>query len=174
MTGAATVLLGATLPLVAIVVLLQIGIIRRLRLHAERLYGLESGMLRTPDGLPRGSRAPEVEAFDLGPGLAVLAFFARGCSSCAVEFPALVERSRSLTGAFMAAVVNGPTPDQERPADLGSVVAVFEPELGPVTTAFGVLAFPTYVVVMDGIIVDSVASVHDLSPWVEVAVASAG
>lgn len=149
--------------------LLGLGIVRRLRELQDRLSSIEGHDARR-GGLRRGARIPELAAVDtdgvpfdnlaaqVGPS--VWAFFSAACASCKVDLPAYLARSDDA--AQYVAVLNG---DPEEFGDIGAhpwARVLVEQELGPVTTAFDVWGFPTYFLVVDGRVMESVGALEQL------------
>jgi len=157
---AAVVLVGV---LVLLDLLLTLGLIKRVRTHAELLdklvnatpasaHAVEPGQL--PPGRPVGefsattSEGLEIsrESFDAG---VVLGFFSTWCDTCAEQLPGFLAFAEPLGRERVLAVVHG---DEDQLVDLVATLAkvaqvVVEAENGPVAQAVGVQAFPTMAVV---------------------------
>lgn len=157
---AAVVLVGV---LVLLDLLLTLGLIKRVRTHAELLdklvnatpgsvSGLEPGQL--PPGTVVGEFAATTSdgleitraSFDDG---AVLGFFSTWCDTCAEQLPGFLTYAEPLGRERVLAVVHG---DQDKLVELVAKLSkvaqvVIEPEHGPIAEAVGVQAMPTMAVV---------------------------
>ncbi|KAB8189594.1 redoxin domain-containing protein [Nonomuraea phyllanthi] len=97
------------------------------------------------------------------------AFFSAGCSSCRRALPRFVEYAKALSGGReqILAVVAGPA---EQGADIVDAVrevarVVVEPQTGPVSQAFGVRNWPTFVVLdQDGTVRKSAGDLREVTP----------
>lgn len=157
---AALVLVGA---LVVIDLVLTLGVIRRLREHAELITkALEgTGTVEGSIMLPAGSRLPELRATtvdgtaapDSGPLL--IGFFSSTCPVCVERIPGFVEYARAFDGRVLGVAVGAPDEVSGIVADLRPVAdVVVEPNDGPLATALQVKGFPTMATVSaDGIVV---------------------
>ncbi|TDE47929.1 TlpA family protein disulfide reductase [Nonomuraea mesophila] len=102
-----------------------------------------------------------------GPLLA--AFFSAGCSSCREVLPRFVEYGKALSGGReqVLAVVAG---SAEQGADIVEAVrkvarVVVEPQTGPVSQAFNVRKWPTFVVLdRDGTVRKSAGDLREVTP----------
>jgi hypothetical protein len=157
---AAVVLVGV---LVLLDLLLTLGLIKRVRTHAELLDKLlnaapASAPALEPGQLPAGAVVREFAAttsegreirrdsFDDG---AVLAFFSTWCDTCAEQLPGFLTYAAPLGRDRVLAVVHG---DDEQLVDLVASLSkvaqvVVETENGPIARAAGVRAFPTMAVI---------------------------
>lgn len=146
------------------VLLLTVGVIRRLRQHSEWFANMAN--LSTLAGVapqPRaGAVIGEFEAVDTGGRRltrdlletgTLAGFFTLGCAPCKALLPSFVDYAKSLAGesGSVVAVVAAPAESAERDemVALLSTVArvVVEPPRGPASTAFGISGFPTLVLV---------------------------
>lgn len=130
------------------------AIVRRLREHALLLEGERA----RPPLTPPGTQLPEFTSADLDgaavtrdffSGPTVVGVFSTTCDACRDRLPEFVERVRTQGARRVLAVVAG---DREAAgpyvAELAPVATVLvEPEDGPVITAFGRPAFPSFYVV---------------------------
>ncbi|MGC4937314.1 TlpA family protein disulfide reductase [Kribbella sp. DT2] len=156
--AAAVVLVGV---LVLLDLLLTLGLIKRVRTHAElldKLVNAAPGQAMEPGQLPVGSLLGEFtatssegleisrESFDDG---VVLGFFSTWCDTCAEQLPGFLAYAEPLGRERVLAVVHG---DDAQLVDLVATLSkvaqvVVEPENGPIARATGVRAFPTMAVV---------------------------
>jgi hypothetical protein len=179
---AAVVLLGAA---VAVNLLLTVGLVRRLREHAEKLRTMASRTATPPPGYTAAGalRLPTVGATidefaattldgepvsrELLAGHTLVAFVAPNCTSCVERLPELVAYAAARPGgrAHVLAVVAGEdhrtTAIVERLKDVARII-VEEPE-GELQRAFSVGVFPALCVVdQNGVVVASGVSVDTL------------
>ncbi|GAA2884654.1 hypothetical protein GCM10010517_48030 [Streptosporangium fragile] len=154
---AAVIVLGV---LCGLNLMLTLAVIRRLKEHTRKLAELSGG---------GGGRLPAVGSavghFDaltvdgeavsrhaLEPGT-VVGFFSPGCEPCRKSLPEFTEYARALPGGRnrVLAVVTGTDDSGDMTGALARVARVVaEGHGGPVTTAFGVGAFPTFCLLDDG------------------------
>jgi thiol-disulfide isomerase/thioredoxin len=156
---AAVVLVGV---LVLLDLLLTLGLIKRVRTHAELLDKVvnaapASAAAVEPGQLPLGrvvgefaattSEGLEIsrESFDDG---AVLGFFSTWCDTCAEQLPGFLAYAEPLGRERVLAVVHG---DEDKLVDLVARLSkvaqvVVEPEHGPIAVATGVMGMPTMAV----------------------------
>ncbi|HEX4815094.1 MAG TPA: hypothetical protein VFV66_20315 [Nonomuraea sp.] len=170
------VLAGVLLLLLLVDLLLTVGVIRRLREHTQKLAELEAGMSgrQTLSGPRTGSPVPEFPATPaagggvvspegLRSGITYLAFYSAGCGACEDDLLPWGEHLRATAGSGAAAFAVVEVPDDEG----GSVLAdrlsevmsgmggvVREGIRGPLQAAFDISAFPSYVVVEDGVVTE--------------------
>ncbi|MGP3937215.1 peroxiredoxin family protein [Nonomuraea sp. KM88] len=175
-TAAAIVVVGVLGGLNLLLVLLAL---HRLREYTAKWARAGLDQLLERDSLPRaGDRvadftatATDGETVSLrglkGPLLA--AFFSTGCSSCRKALPRFVDHAKALPGGRkqILAVVAG---SAEQGADLVDAVrevarVVVEPQTGPVSQAFGVRNWPTFVVLdQDGTVRKSAGDLREVTP----------
>ncbi|MEO3829998.1 hypothetical protein [Actinomadura sp. B10D3] len=156
---AGVVLVGV---LCAFDLILTLAVVRRLREHAALLEG---GRTRVPF-TPVGTTLPEFSASSLD-GTAVtraffteptiVALFSTTCASCRERLPEFTDRIQGLDAGRVLAVIEG---EQDDAAPFTAALApiatvVVEPVKGPVNTAFGHPASPSFYVVGDGAVVTS-------------------
>jgi thiol-disulfide isomerase/thioredoxin len=158
--------------------LLTTGVIRRLREHTDLLSGPRPDF--SADVIAPGKRPAEFTAADAGgtpvgradaERAGLVAFFAPDCPACKQSLPDfLAVAARSAEPVL--AVVAGGLDDDGRPdpaaagllAELGRVARVVpEPHAGPVSEAFGVVAYPSWVL-LDGPVVAASAVGMDRLP----------
>jgi hypothetical protein len=158
---AAVTLVGA---ICLVDLLLTVGVIRRLRHHADllsRLPGLGFGL---PDGSPLaiGTRPTDFTATttagepvtpaSLG-DRTVLAFFMSQCQPCSELLPEFIRFAAELPAGYprpLAVVVGDDAQAAEYAGRLSEVARVVtEPVSGPVSTAFSVQGFPA-LAILDG------------------------
>ncbi|GAA4920965.1 redoxin [Stackebrandtia albiflava] len=147
---AAVVLVGA---IAVLNLLLTMAVIRRLRKNESAM----SPMMES--GPPKGSPVPEftaeatdgttVTAASFAGQSAVMAFFSTTCSACKPAVPRLVAHidANGLKPQQVVAVINGEGDEQAEFTELlkDKATVVWESEMGEVTAAFTVSAFPTFV-----------------------------
>lgn len=155
---AAVVLVGV---LVLFDLLLTLGLVKRVRAHAELLDKLVNARPDTqlePGRLPPGSVVGEFAA-TTSDGLevsrasftdgAVLGFFSTWCDTCAEQLPGFLAYAEPYGRERVLAVVHGG--EAELPgliAKLSKVAqVVVEPDHGPIAKAVGVDAMPTMAVI---------------------------
>lgn len=153
---------------------LTLGVVRRLREHTALLSAAPSS---APLMLAAGEQADEFVAStvdgepvarDLLAGHTVVAFLSTSCTPCRERLPELIETARAAAGGRrqVLAVINGSDERtaQEYAERLAPVArVVVEPPRGPVTTAFGVRAFPSFAIVDDrGVIAVSNVDLREL------------
>jgi thiol-disulfide isomerase/thioredoxin len=167
----AVALVGA---LCLIDLVLTLGVVRRLRDHGTRLsamsdMGLDPNALREPGTAVDPFTATDVDGVALSlADLAeptLVAFFTPNCPACEEKLPQFLAFAASFPGgrARTLAVVAGESGGVKYRTALAEVAAVVvERERGPVQKAFGATAFPTFLVVVDGVVVSSTHDVADL------------
>lgn len=146
---AAVVLVGV---LVLLDLVLTLGLIRRLRSHADVLAELRSPAATPP--LPRIGAAVgsvtgttsdgEEVSRDTFPEGAVVGFFSTWCAACKEQLPAFLRYAGPLGRERVLSVVQGDDglPDLvETLSSVGRVVV--EPDGGPIASAFDVQTYPT-------------------------------
>jgi hypothetical protein len=137
--------------------LLTIGVIRRLRQHADLLSKVSALGLELPEGPPLaiGTRPADFTATttagepvtpaSLGPQT-VLGFFMSQCQPCSELLPQFVRYAAELPSTYprpLAVVVGDDAQAAEYAERLSEVARVVaEPPFGPVSTAFSVRGFP--------------------------------
>lgn len=166
--AAGVVFVGA---LCAFDLILTLAVVRRLREHAALLDGGRAHVPFTPPGtsLPEFS-APGLDgtavtrAFFTEP--TIVGLFSTTCPACRERLPEFTERVRGLDARRVLAVVEGERDDAEPfTAALAPVATVVvEPVKGPVNTAFGHPASPSfYVVGQDAVVTSSTLTPAGLS-----------
>ncbi|NEA35961.1 redoxin domain-containing protein [Streptomyces sp. SID13031] len=155
---AAVVLVGV---LVLFDLLLTLGLVKRVRTHAEvldKLVNARPGPQLEPGRLPPGTVVGEFAA-TTSDGLevsrasftdgAVLGFFSTWCETCAEQLPGFLAFAEPLGRERVLAVVHGG--EDQLPgliAKLSKVAqVVVEPDNGPIAKAVGVDAMPTMAVI---------------------------
>ncbi|WP_193319050.1 TlpA family protein disulfide reductase [Nonomuraea phyllanthi] len=133
-------------------VVLALGIIRRLREHAERI----SELYERPDGPSPSVRPGETVAeFEAGaelPERTLVGFFSPSCAPCKALAPKFAELAATMPREQVVAVISAlPDEADEMRALLGPVARVVAdgPGGGPLAGAFKVTAFPQ-VFLVDG------------------------
>ncbi|MEV5824731.1 redoxin domain-containing protein [Spirillospora sp. NPDC052242] len=141
--------------------ILTLAVVRRLREHAALLQDARPSVPFTPPGteLPEFTAAAldgtaVTRAFFTEP--TVVALFSTTCASCRERLPEFTDRVRR-PGARVLAVIEGDRADAE---DFAAALAplatvVVEPVDGPLNTAFGGPATPSFYVVGEGAVVTS-------------------
>ncbi|MGX7824649.1 TlpA disulfide reductase family protein [Actinokineospora sp. 24-640] len=170
MVYAAVALLGA---LCLLNLVLTMGIVRRLRDHTDRLVALnglpEENTLRDPgsgiDPFSAVSATGAVLTRDDLVAPTLVAFFTPDCPACEEKLPAFLSYAHDFPGGKqrVVAVVAGEAGGARYRAALSEVGTVFsEREHGELQKAFGVNAFPAFLVVVDGLVGQSTHHVDDL------------
>jgi thiol-disulfide isomerase/thioredoxin len=158
---AAVTLVGA---ICLVDLLLTVGVIRRLRTHAELLSRLPAQGLELPEGPPLavGSRPADFTATttagepvtqaSLG-AQTVLGFFMSQCQPCSELLPQFVRYAAELPASYprpLAVVVGDDGQAAEYAQRLSQVARVVtEPAFGTVSTAFSVRGFPAVAILDD-------------------------
>ncbi|WP_149259647.1 redoxin domain-containing protein [Actinomadura sp. K4S16] len=166
--AAGVVFVGA---LCAFDLVLTLAVVRRLREHAALLDGGRAQVPFTPPGtsLPEFS-APGLDgtavtrAFFTEP--TIVGLFSTTCAACRERLPEFTERVRGLDARRVLAVIEGERDDAEPFTAALTPVAtvVVEPVKGPVNTAFGHPASPSfYVVGQDAVVTSSTLTPAGLS-----------
>ena len=155
---AAVVLVGV---LVLFDLLLTLGLIKRVRTHAETLdkvVNAAPAQVLEPGQLPVGTAVSEFTA-TTSDGLevsresfadgAVVGFFSTWCDTCAEQLPGFLTYAEPLGRERVLAVVHG---DEEKLVELVAKLSkvaqvVVEAEHGPIAKAAGVRGMPTMAVV---------------------------
>ncbi|WP_328329877.1 hypothetical protein OHA70_07255 [Kribbella sp. NBC_00382] len=164
--------LSAAVVLVGLIGLLNLvlsfGIIRRLRAQATDQHAHSSRPKPTirPTTLEDGERVVAVDAVTIDgrtvelpfAGPSFVGFFSATCSSCKEQLiPFVVTAERQPAGVQVLAVVGG-TDEEAAPylAELLSgrseVLIVREQEDGPIQKAFGIMGFPAFTILDDGVL----------------------
>lgn len=181
---AAVVILGL---LCLLNLVLNVGLIRRVRTHTDRLDQLAKAM--SPyDGVPVGERVDDFTATTVGGapvsrdlliGRTLVGFFSPGCQPCATELPLFIEYARSMPDgpgqvlAVVTAADAGGAEYVERLAEVARVVV--EGHGGALKAAFQVAGFPMlYLLGADGVVLASGFSVAELEAAGEPEVAGHG
>ncbi len=162
-----TTFLTATVVVVAIVtvlnLLLLLGVIRRLKEH-------DQAIAKIPHGAPADSmRAPgsEVDEFtavstddvpvtkEALAGETVVGFFSVSCAPCVENAPKFAEHAAGVPGGKDSVLAIVVADGDDDPSEMVGILSdgarvVVEGYDGPMATAFGVTAFPTYAVVASG------------------------
>lgn len=159
---AAAVLVLAVLTVLNLMV--GLGIVRRLRAHAERLDALDGVAGGPPPSLEPGDRAAEfLPGIDL-PARTLVGFFSPSCAPCEELVPRFAELAATMPREQVVAVIAG-LPGEAEPmrALLDPVATVFagEPDGGQPARAFKVEVFPKVFLVDDRRTV--LAAGHDLA-----------
>jgi hypothetical protein len=161
--------------------LLTVGVIRRLREHTELLSSRREGMIF--DVIAVGQRPGEFTWPDIDgaavsredvEGATLLGFFTPTCDMCKTRLPEFLAAATRFPGGRdgVLAVVAGALDDGGGPlagaealiAELRAVArVVLEPHDGPVSAAFNVAAYPSWVL-MDGRVVGATAVGMDPLP----------
>lgn len=162
--------------------LLTVGVIRRLREHTELLSA--RGAERSFDVIATGQRPGEFAVADVDgrpvrnddlDGGTLLGFFTPTCEACKEKLPEFLATAAAFPGGpdKVLAVVAGALDDNGTPAggegetliaELGQVARVVpEPHDGPVSAAFEVVAYPSWVL-MEGSVVRASAVGMDRLP----------
>jgi hypothetical protein len=145
--------------------LLLFGVIRRLKEHDQAIANLSHGVTA---GAPTDSmRAPgsEVDEFtamstdgvpvtkEALAGETLVGFFSVSCAPCVENAPKFAAHAAGVDSVLAVVVADGGEDPSEMVGTLGGGArVVVEGYGGPVATAFGVTAFPTYAVVTSGTI----------------------
>jgi thiol-disulfide isomerase/thioredoxin len=151
------VYLVAVLTVVCLVnLLLTVGVVRRLREHADLIARSSSA---PPPPLRPGSPVPgfaELAGVEAGSEETVIGFLSPGCEPCRTLLPGFLERAGAV-GSSLAVVVGGAELAREYTDRLTPHVKVAVEEMGgPLTSAFQVTVFPTFfVVASDGTVLGS-------------------
>jgi hypothetical protein len=176
---AAVVIVGA---LCVLNLLLTFGVVRRLREHTELLSArrpdMSSDVIATGEQ-PGGFTVADTEGTPVGPadlaGDALLGFFTPTCPACRESLPEFLALAARVPGGRdkVVAVVSGALEADgshaggdaaDLMARLGEVARVLpEPHDGPVSAAFQVVAYPSWVL-MDGPVVGASAVGMDRLP----------
>ncbi|MGC4944374.1 TlpA family protein disulfide reductase [Kribbella sp. DT2] len=159
-----TTFLTALVGLIGVLnLLLLLGVIRRLKEHDQALARIPYGGTPAADTM----RAPgsEVGAFTATStddvalskesltAETLVAFFSASCAPCLEHAPKFAAHVAGLNGVLAIVVADGDDDPSQLVGILGDKTrVVVEGYEGPVATAFGVTAFPTYGVVADGTI----------------------
>jgi len=166
---AAVIIVGV---LCALDLVLTLGVIRRLRDHAERLSTVAEGRdahpepdIMTPKGATVGGFSAvtvdgDAVALELIDGPTLVGFFTPGCEPCKEQLPQFVARAAEMPGGrarVLAAVIGEGEVADEYAATLSTVArVVLEPTRGALTKAFGVDGFPAVALVDEhGVVLDS-------------------
>lgn len=171
---AAVILVGATC---LTNLILSLGVIRRLREHADILERQRSGAAE-PDSLMLGAGSVvgryatattggETVSRESLAGQTLVGFFSPGCRACEERRSSFIDYAKAVPGgaARVLAVVIGSGADA---ADLERELApvarvVIEDHDGAVGTAFGVRAYPAFILVNeDGVVTASSLMIEDL------------
>jgi thiol-disulfide isomerase/thioredoxin len=171
-------LLSIAIALVGILCLidlvLTLGVVRRLRDHSVRLSalsgpGFDTDNLREPGTAVDPFTATDVNGVDWSLGdLAeptLVGFFTPDCPACEEKLPSFLAYASAFPGGRdrVFAVVAGESGGVKYRTALAEVAAVVvERERGPVQKAFGAKAFPTFLVVVDGVVTNSTHDMTDL------------
>lgn len=158
--AAAVVLVG----LLGIVnLLLSFGVIRRLRQHSEQLaHQAADAAPSGPLMLGRGQSVPPVDGYT---GQTLVGFFSPTCTACHERLPSFLASARELTGpSTVLAVIAGSGDPAELEAALSPVARVVtEPADGPLSTAFEVRGFPSFLLIgADRTVIGSGLSMSEL------------
>ena len=167
---AAVMLIGA---ICLVDLLLTVGVIRRLRQHADLLSKLPGVGYELPEGPPlaAGTRPADFTATttagetvtpaSLG-AQTVLGFFMSQCQPCSELLPKFMRYAAELPASHprpLAVVVGDDAQAAEYAERLGEVARVVaEPMLGPVSTAFSVQGFPAVAILDEQGVVAAAAS----------------
>jgi cytochrome oxidase Cu insertion factor (SCO1/SenC/PrrC family) len=147
---AGLVLVGA---IAVLNLLLTMAVIRRLRKNEAAMPPMmESGPAKgsaTPEFSIESITGETVTQESLAGSPAVVAFFSTTCSACKPALPKLVEHieGNGLKPGQVVAVINGEGDDHADFAEIleGKATVVKESEMGTVSAAFSISAFPTFV-----------------------------
>ncbi|GAB3933756.1 hypothetical protein GCM10029976_041740 [Kribbella albertanoniae] len=153
------VVLVAALALLNLVI--NLGLVKRLRVHADHLTKLvnNQGPGRDVAGVPIGTpiasfTATTVDGLEVSPaGDMLLGFFSTTCSTCAESLPGFLTYAEPLGRERVIAIAAGYEPALTELTEKLSKVAqvVIEAEDGPVARAVGVSATPTLVILDDNL-----------------------
>jgi thiol-disulfide isomerase/thioredoxin len=162
--------------------LLTLGVIRRLREHANQLAQLPPGLSagfpeelgvpvgETVAGFAATTTSGELVSRELLASRTFVGFFAPGCGPCEEQLPGFVEYARAMPGGreqTLAVVIagEGNAKDTEYLEQLAPVVRVVaEAPGGPVQSAFAVHGYPALYLVDDGgVVVAGGMSMHALA-----------
>jgi thiol-disulfide isomerase/thioredoxin len=155
---------------------LTLGVVRRLRDHSSRLTAMNAAALDIPSDALRAPGSPvdpftatDIDGVDRSLGdlaePSLVAFFAPDCPACEEKLPAFLAYASAFPGGRdrTLAVVSGQAGGVKYRTALAEVGAVvMEPQRGPVQEAFGAKAFPTFLVIVDGVVTTSTHDVADL------------
>jgi thiol-disulfide isomerase/thioredoxin len=168
----AVALVGA---LCLIDLVLTLGVVRRLRDHSTRLSALsgfepDADTLRAPGVAVDPFTTEDVHGTPVSltdltqPTL--VGFFSPNCPACEEKLPSFLDYARAFPGGRdrTLAVVAGESGGVRYRGALGDVATVVvEPEVvGPVQKAFGTRSYPSFLVVVDGVVTQSTHDVADL------------
>lgn len=165
-----TTFLTAVVVVVGIVcvlnLLLLFGVIRRLKEHDQAIAKIPVGAANAPVDTIRapGSAIDEFAAVstddvpvtrDTLTGATVVGFFSVSCPPCVESAPRFARHGAGIPGGKDGVLAIVIADDDEDPAGMVGILGesarvVVEGYDGPLATAFGVTAFPTYAVVADG------------------------
>lgn len=161
-----TLALSALSVLVVLNLFLTVSVIQRLRNEAPAAMAPP----RTDISIPEFSVAAEDGRTLTGGDLAsqdeaIIGFFSASCSTCSAQLPEFSQLASALPPGKAITVVTGAR-DEARSlaaeAGVGTVL-IHEDDLGPITRAFNVDGFPTYIKVESGKIVTTAHSHKQLS-----------
>jgi thiol-disulfide isomerase/thioredoxin len=147
--------------------LLTVGVVRRLRELGAEAAAARAGGGGGESALPPGTPVGEFAATDVDgrpvtrPGAGLVGFLSPDCTPCKEQLPAFV-RYATERPDVLAVVVGAPAEAANTVEALRPVATVVvEPPEGPLQQAFGVVGYPTFVLVRDGVMV---TADHTLQP----------
>jgi thiol-disulfide isomerase/thioredoxin len=158
-----SVAVGLVAALCLVDLVLTLGVVRRLREHGERLAQRGSvgalsvrGAGEAVDDFHSTTTAGEpVSLRDLA-SPTLVGFFAPHCPACEEQLPRFLSYATEFAGPVLAVVAGDSAEYRAALAGAGGVVV--EAERGPLQQAFGVDAYPSFLVVAGGVVV---SSTHD-------------
>lgn len=157
--------------------LLVTAVIRRLRMHEERLGKLQAPFDLFGSGLDVGVPVPDFAVVSIGgepvstaslagPGPSAIAFVSAACDACEGkldDFLALAGRGEDTCFAVVADDPAGTSELARRAAQAVGVTVVTEADSGTMTSAFQVRGFPMFFRLRDGRVVTKAATPRALS-----------
>lgn len=157
--------------------LLLTAVIRRLRLHEERLAGLQAPFDLFGTGLDVGVPVPDFATVSVrgepvstasmsGPGSVAIAFVSATCEACEGKLEDFISFAGQNEDTCVAVIADDPAGTSglaRRAGEAPRLVVVTEASSGVMTSAFQVAAFPLFFRLRDGRVVTKAPSTRALS-----------
>ena len=152
---------------------LVFGVIRRLRVHGEKLSRLDASPADTL--LPAGAVVPPFVAStvdgravsrDTLADRTVVGFFTPDCEPCRERVPEFLAYAAGFPGSALAVAVGDPLETETLVAALAAADVVAEPVGGPLQSAFRVSGYPALCVVdSSGLLLAGGTVMRNLPTW---------